>query len=127
MAKSVFDEVYGDATISDDDVRMITYEQFMCIRDCGEDYKLLDVLSEESYGQGHIKNSISFPVSDINGETAKQKLNKDDNIIVYCASQYCSASTRAAKKLSELGYKVLDFKGGLEEFQMRGNRLLILF
>ena len=34
------------------------------------------------------------------------------------------ASTAAAKKLSGIGYRVLDYKGGLKEWQEKGNNLV---
>jgi rhodanese-related sulfurtransferase len=52
---------------------------------------------------------------------AEQKLKKTDTIIVYCASYTCHASTQAAKKLLDLGYKqTLDFKGGKRWWQHAG-------
>jgi len=118
-----FEEAYQSSTI-EEGVRLITYEQFMDIRNSGEEYILLDVLSPESYNNGHIKGAISFPLDTINKENAEKLLLKDSKIIVYCASFTCHASTNAAKKLSGLGYnKVLDYKGGLKEWQEKGNQL----
>lgn len=105
-------------------VKEITYEQFQKIRASGEDYVLLDVLSEESYEKGHIEGAESFPVGTINIETTSDDLDKDDKIIVYCGGFKCSASTKAAHRLMALGYEnVLDYKGGLEEWQAKGHEL----
>ncbi|MFH1754021.1 MAG: rhodanese-like domain-containing protein [Candidatus Omnitrophota bacterium] len=105
-------------------VREITYEQFQQIRASGEDYELLDTLSEESYEKGHIEGAESFPVGMINNETAPDRLDKDDKIIVYCGGFKCSASTKAAHRLMALGYEnVLDYKGGLEDWQEHGHEL----
>ena len=35
----------------------------------------------------------------------------------------CPASTHVAKELASLGYKVLDYKGGVEEWIKKGNKL----
>ena len=104
-------------------IQEITYEQFMNIRNAPEKYVLVDVLSPESYENGHISGAISFPVMAINEETAAEKLTKDDRIIVYCGSFKCKASTKAAKKLADLKYTVVDYKGGLKEWQEKGNVL----
>ena len=40
--------------------------------------------------------------------------------------QACHVSTHAARVLSSLGYTVLDYKGGLEEWQEKGNTLVAL-
>ncbi|MFH1045602.1 MAG: rhodanese-like domain-containing protein [Candidatus Omnitrophota bacterium] len=104
-------------------VKEITYEQFMTIRDSGEGYALLDVLPAESYSAGHIEGAESFPLDTINEASAGQRLSKDAQIIVYCGSFQCSASTQAAQKLSALGYNVLDYKGGLKDWQEKGSKL----
>lgn len=95
----------------------------MSIRNSGEKYKLLDVLSSESYDKGHIDGAVSFPLDTINKATAGKLLSKGDNIIVYCGSFQCTASTEGARRLSVLGYNVLDYKGGIREWQERGNKL----
>lgn len=106
-----------------DGVREITYEQFQEIRDSKEDYVLLDVLGEESFKKGHIEGAKNFPYKTITKESAGGTLSKDDKIVVYCGGFLCKASTKAAKKLRELGYKVVDYKGGLQEWKEKGNTL----
>lgn len=105
-------------------VKEISYGQFMHIRNSGEKFVLLDVLDADSYKKGHIEGAESFPLDTISKDTAAKRLSKDDNIIVYCGSFQCTASTSAAKKLSALGYNVLDYKGGLKEWQEKGNQLI---
>lgn len=121
--ESVFSHVAGETAMKGG-VKEISYDQFMRIRNSGEKYVLLDVLAKDSYAKGHIEGAGSFPVDTINKSTAAKRLSKDDNIIVYCGSFQCPASTGAAKKLSGLGYDVLDYKGGLKEWQEKGNRLV---
>ncbi|MDD5477926.1 MAG: rhodanese-like domain-containing protein [Candidatus Omnitrophica bacterium] len=107
-----------------DGVKEITCEQFQKIRNSGADYVLVDVLSPESYAKGHIGGAISFPVKTIDDKTVSAKLPKNLFVVVYCGSFQCHASTIAAKKLSGFGYKVFDYKGGLREWQERGNALV---
>jgi len=105
-------------------VKEIAYEQFQKIRNSGEDYVLVDALSKESYAKGHIPGAISFPYKTINVESAAKLLEKSENIVVYCGSFKCSASTKAAHRLQALGYEnVVDYKGGLEDWQANGNKL----
>ncbi|MDP8219606.1 MAG: rhodanese-like domain-containing protein [Candidatus Theseobacter exili] len=108
-----------------DGVKEITYDQFQKIRNSGEPYVLIDSLGAESYATGHIEGAISFPYKTIDIDTAPKKLSKSDNIIVYCGSFKCGASTKAAHRLLALGYKnVIDYKGGLKEWQEKGNKLV---
>ena len=122
-AKSMFLHVANEVVMKNG-AKKITYEQFMSIRSSGEKYTLFDVLSPDSYNKGHIEGAISFPLDTMNKVTAEKRLSKEDHIIVYCGSFKCTASTEAAKKLSALSYNVLDYKGGLKEWQEKGNRLV---
>lgn len=122
-ANSVYDKVAKGAAVKDG-VKEITYNQFMKIRNSKEGYVLLDVLSPESYAEGHIDGARSFPVNTINKASAGKALSKGAKTIVYCGSFQCTASTAAAKKLSALGYNVVDYKGGLKEWQEKGNALV---
>ena len=123
IGDSAFSCVAKEAVMNEG-VKNITYDQFMNIRNSGEKYVLLDVLSAESFKEGHIEGAVSFPLEEINEATSKEKLSKADGIIVYCGSFQCRASTNAAKKLQSLGYNVLDYKGGLKEWQEKGNKLV---
>ncbi|NQT95588.1 MAG: rhodanese-like domain-containing protein [Candidatus Omnitrophica bacterium] len=105
-------------------VKEITYEQFQKIRKSGEGYILVDALSADSYKKGHIPGAISFPYNTIDIDSAPKLLKRTDNIIVYCGGFKCEASTKAAHRLQALGYKnVVDYKGGLEDWQAQGNSL----
>jgi rhodanese-related sulfurtransferase len=87
---------------------------------------LINVLPEKVFEQGHIPNSINIPVENENfsEEVGSWVQNKQDPIVVYCASTQCSASTMAAEILEKNGYReVLDFKGGMEEWGAAGNKI----
>ena len=105
-------------------VKEITYDEFLEIRNSGEEYVLLNVLSAESFAEGHIEGSESFPLGDINAESVTERLSKDSNVIVHCGSFKCMASTESAIMLSDLGYNVIDYKGGLMEWEQKGNQLV---
>src|SRR3989338_4324361 len=59
----------GAENKAEDGVKKISYEQFMGIRNSGEKYTLLDVLSSESYNKGHIEGAESFQLDTINKTT----------------------------------------------------------
>jgi rhodanese-related sulfurtransferase len=124
MAKTnIFSSIAKKAVIKSG-AKQISYDQFMRIRDAGEKYVLFDVLPRDSYDKGYIEGSMSFPLDTINEASVQERLSRSDRIIVYCASFQCAASTKAARKLSRLGYDVLDYKGGLKEWQEKGNKLV---
>lgn len=98
-------------------VKVIARERLMDMFSRGEKFKLVDVLDKEHFEKEHIKGAISLPFKDIREKAAKI-LNKDETIVVYCASFDCPASTDAAKELLSLGYRdVLDYKGGLKDYK----------
>jgi rhodanese-related sulfurtransferase len=99
------------------EVKQITREELLDLIKSGKSFKLVDVLSRESYENEHIKGAISIPLDEI-GKRSRELLKKDELIVVYCASFDCQASTSCAEKLLTLGYKnVLDYKGGLRDYK----------
>jgi len=123
MTNNIFQEIYQESTPKEG-VREISYEQLLKIKNSGEKHVIFDVLSKDSYREGHIEGAVSFPLGEINKETAEKMIPQGANIVVYCGSFLCKASTHAAEKLSSFGYKVLDYKGGLQEWQEKGNKLV---
>lgn len=98
-------------------IRQITRDELMGMINGKESFKLVDVLSAESFQNEHIKGAISMPLEEM-GKKARNLLHKKDKIVVYCASFDCMASTQAAEKLMKLGYEnVLDYKGGLKDYK----------
>jgi rhodanese-related sulfurtransferase len=88
-----------------------------------EKFTLVDVLSEESYKEGHIPGAINIPLGNLE-PLAERYLDRKDTIVVYCGSYSCQASTKATKKLLEMGYEnTLDFKAGKRGWQHAGLKL----
>jgi len=82
--------------------------------DSGDKFKLVDVLSKESFDTQHIPTAISIPGGELEKRAPKELPDKNEEIIVYCASKTCQASPNAVKTLQELGYtNVIDFEYGL--------------
>ncbi len=123
MSRSVFERVYSEAPVKNN-VKEITYEQFLEILDSDDPVFLLDVRSSESYAAGHISSAVSVPVNTINEQCVTEMLHSDSMVVVYCGGFNCQASTEAANKLQALGMvNVLDFKGGAEEWKKKGREL----
>jgi len=97
----------------------ISKEELKWMLDNNEDFVLINVLSKEYYNKQHIAGSINIPLEDKNFDKKIMKKipDKHKKIVVHCANMQCKASTDAAKKLMDMGYKeVMDFEGGTEEF-----------
>ena len=93
-------------------IKFLAIEGLLEMIENKEDFRLVEVLREDSYNKGHIPGAINIPADMMQGLASKQ-LDKNDTIIVYCANYGCHASINAARVLLDLGYKkVLDFKAG---------------
>lgn len=80
---------------------------------------IINVLNKESYQDCHIKNSISVPLEQL--ESYAQKLDKNQEIILYCARYECPLSRKAWHVLNKLGFKnIRAFEGGMAEWKAKG-------
>lgn len=83
---------------------------------------LVDVRDKADFELEHIPGAISIPVEELQMR-AVQYFGSADEIIVYCASFECQASTRAARILTGLGFaNILDYEGGLIDWKTGGLR-----
>lgn len=81
--------------------------------------QLLDVRTPQEYAEGHIDGALNINVqSDDFKKIAKRKLSKEPTVLVYCRSG--RRSLDAAEILTELGYKVVNLKGGIIEWEEDG-------
>ncbi len=80
---------------------------------------VLDARTVESYAKGHVPGAISFPHRKIDS-TSVSPLSKDKLIITYCDGVYCNASTRAAAKLTALGFRVKEMLHGMAGWKQEG-------
>lgn len=89
--------------------------------DVGKDFALIDVLSQESFNDGHLPGSVHADVAAEDFLEKIQKLAPDKNkpIVVYCRAG--NTSPGAAEKLIAAGYtEVYDYKGGTSEWGAAG-------
>lgn len=87
---------------------------------------VINVLSADSFNKEHIPGSINIPLEspDFLERVARKVKGKNAEIVVYCAKTECSASERAAEKLTEAGYtRVYDFTGGMKEWKDSGHNI----
>lgn len=78
---------------------------------------LVNVLSAEMFDRKHIPSSINIPVDDL--DQFERRFTKDKDIVVYCASEDCDASPRAAEALTARGFhNVSDYAGGMADWEV---------
>jgi rhodanese-related sulfurtransferase len=82
----------------------------------GVDFVLLDVRSPEAYAISHAPGAINLPQSMISAETIAH-FAKETLLVVYCWGPGCNGATKAALKLSTLGFAVKEMIGGIEYWE----------
>lgn len=91
--------------------------------DNNEDFVLVEALKAEDYRKMHLPGAINLPVDDESfSEKARKKIpHLDTTVVVYCWDKDCDASSKAAKKLEDLGYQnVFDYVEGKKDWRDAG-------
>lgn len=83
------------------------------------DFVVLDARSPEAFGRGHVPGAINIPHRSIDARSTAD-LPKNRLIVTYCDGTGCNASTKAALKLSELGFAVKEMVGGIDWWRRDG-------
>lgn len=76
-------------------------------------FVIVDARSAQDFEECHIPGAINLPYRRITAESTAH-LPHDQVLAIYCWSPACNAATKAAAKLSALGFQVKEMIGGLE-------------
>jgi rhodanese-related sulfurtransferase len=87
-----------------------------------QSFVLLDVRSAQDFEERHIPGAINLPARRITAESTSD-LSKERLLVVYCWSPGCNAATKAAARLSALGFQVKEMIGGIEYWRREGGAL----
>jgi len=103
-----------------DGIKLLSLEGLLEMRINGKKFQLVEVLTENQFKKRHIPGAVNIPITSIE-EEAGDRLDRETTVVVYCSGYACDASTRAARKLMEMGFSdVLDYKGGKRGWIMGG-------
>ena len=80
---------------------------------------VVDARTPESYARGHVPGAINLPHRAIDASST-QALSRDKVIVTYCDGIFCNASTKAAAKLTALGFKVKEMLDGMDGWKKEG-------
>jgi len=98
----------------------ITRDELVEMRESDAEFYLVNVLSVSQFEEGHIPGSICLPLDHLE-DVAPDKFEEDDTIVVYCASESCQASLKAAELLESLGFTdVRDYEEGVKGWEEAG-------
>jgi len=104
-------------------MRKISREVLKRALDSDRDFTLINVLSAEAFEKEHIPGSHNVPHDDPALVRRAEEIagDKDQEIVVYCASTDCDASPKAARMLEDAGFsKVRDYEGGMKDWNEAG-------
>lgn len=83
----------------------------------GDDFRLVMTLGGWAYKAAHIPGSLNFD----SPEKAMAALAPDEEIVVYCSDDACTASRWAYQQLTQAGYtNVRRYSGGLADWAAAG-------
>ena len=80
---------------------------------------LIDARAPEAYRRSHVPGAISLPYREIDA-AAVSDFSGDDVVITYCWGPGCNASTKAALRFANLGFRVKQMIGGIEYWRREG-------
>jgi rhodanese-related sulfurtransferase len=100
----------------------ITATQLKRMMDGDESFDLVNVLPEEDFQKQHIPGSINLPVKNHDFVSQVQQRvggDKEREIVVYCASKQCDASSTAARNLERAGFT--NIEAGMQGWKEAGH------
>jgi rhodanese-related sulfurtransferase len=87
----------------------------------GEPFVLVDALPPMSYAHSHLPGAINLPPERVDASAPKRIVDKDAEIVVYCANPTCESSIETGRSLLALGYvNVRHYPGGKDEWRSSG-------
>jgi phage shock protein E len=98
-------------------VKQIDIDQFDKLRQ-EKNNVVLDVRTAQEFNQGHVPGAVNIDISDPQFKKKVEALDKSKTYLVHCAKGVRSA--RAAKIMSPLGFDLLDYHGGFDEWKKSG-------
>jgi rhodanese-related sulfurtransferase len=83
------------------------------------DILVIDARTPEAYARGHVPRAINLPHRTIDASTTAL-LPRDVVLVTYCDGVFCNSSTKAAAKLSALGFRVKEMVDGMSGWNTEG-------
>jgi rhodanese-related sulfurtransferase len=114
-----------ESASSQNDPRLVDFDELRRrIDDEDTSFVLLNVLPRASFEAGRIPGSVHLPLDEMSERFREVLPSPDQEVVVYCASPFCSMAEQAAVLLRGLGYRLVrEYSGGIEEWTERGGRI----
>jgi rhodanese-related sulfurtransferase len=96
-------------------MKTITTDQLKELRDKNGGLTLVNTLAADSFEKTRIPGAVNIPLdsNDFTARVEQKAGGKDKPVVVYCASEQCNSSEKAAKKLEDAGFTAVSrYTGG---------------
>jgi rhodanese-related sulfurtransferase len=98
-------------------MKLISREELKAKIDRGDDFKLVMTMGEFAFKAAHIPGSLNIS----SREQGEGLLFPEDEIVVYCSNEACTASPAAYHNLTSNGFNnVRRYAGGLADWDEAG-------
>jgi rhodanese-related sulfurtransferase len=101
-------------------MKTITTDGLKALQGQNGDLTLVNTLSAEAFGKTKLPGAVNVPLSDRDFAAHVEQIagGKDKPVVVYCASQECDSSEKAAQKLEAAGFTAVSrYTGGAAAWQ----------
>jgi rhodanese-related sulfurtransferase len=106
--------------VTDQQIETMDAHALKTALDAGRELRLLDARLAEDFEEGHLPGAILATSDTIIEEASRLIPDRFTTVVTYCGRLSCRRSSRAAERLSGLGYDVIEFPGGLAEWGENG-------
>jgi len=87
----------------------------------GKPLKLLEALPPKYFHQGHLPGARQLDFTNAVTHAMRLRVERDDRVVIYCASDACANSHEAARALEAAGYNdVSVYVGGKRDWNEAG-------
>ena len=98
----------------------ITRHELEAKMERGDDFMLVEALSQKHYENSHLPGAINLPYEFVD-EAEKVLPDKKAEIVVYCMNPECVASVEETRELEEMGYeRILHYAAGKQDWIKAG-------
>lgn len=105
----------GEKQMINNSYEQISQEEAKAIMDNESNYIIVDAREQNEFDEGHIKDAIVIPYTEIEAKAKDMLPNKEQLILVYCRSG--RRSKIAAQSLADMGYTNVKEFGGIIDWQ----------
>jgi rhodanese-related sulfurtransferase len=106
-------------------MKTLSAQELKAKRRRGDKFTLVNTLSAEAFRHTRLPEAINVPLEggDFPQRVENNVGGKEEPVVVYCASQECDSSTKAARELESAGFsEVYEFEGGAMEWEASGEK-----